>query len=413
MSGALSSRGLSKSIGGNFVLLVLLGIGQVAFEYTAGALASTADFEGFVLLRSIWLVFSALASLGLNEVLVRRGASEIPRGVPIAIASLGVTSLFALLLPLVPFEIFRTSSLPAPWLLAASSLAFCVLQVAAAVSRTEARYQVAILERDGWRVLLWATLPLSAAGLGLPEACALVLLVAAVLGGARLFRRIRRWGEGLMNWPLVSRSDLRMAMSFWAAMASLVGVTYADQVLLGALAVEGGVLKTYALGVTLLVTPYALLGTAVGAVLLPSVARGYSPQLVMARFVDGAADRRWVLLAVIGAVAAVWGHAALATHLLHRIDLSPSPWLIALLLLTGSVRVAFSVPSSVLGARGSQRDLDRLAVFSVVGVGLQLGGVVLGFKALGITGVAAATALSWIYRLWVSSALAMRCQPVP
>jgi O-antigen/teichoic acid export membrane protein len=198
------------------------------------------------------------------------------------------------------------------------------------------------------------------------------------------------------------REDVPLAFAFWITMLSLVAVTYLDQILLAALAPRAGELKSYSMAVLFIVTPFALFATALGTILVPVIAGGDTIKQHLNRW---GRSRRTVTFCAIFSVVGAAIYFELLSVLLQKVGVSLSPGLYVILVVTGIVRLAYAVPSSVVGALGSRRRVGVLAKAGIGAILLQVIFVYLFYHTWGIAGVAAATCLVWIYRLLIGMKL--------
>jgi len=298
---------------------------------------------------------------------------------------------------------------PAP-LVAGCLLAFSLCQSVSHVFRARHRFVLALLLRDGWRLLLWASLAglllAGNAALGVSYTFVAAIGAAVAVCTVYLARRYAAEARG-RSIPAVSRGEIRLALTFWLTTVSLTAVTYADQLMLQRLARTAGELKAYALCVTLVVMPAVMVSSAAGAVLLPAVAAGRRVRPALAAAARQALGRRGVAAAAVAALVLGAGYLA-SRFLLARVGVVLAPGLFALLVLTGAARVAYSLPSAVIGAVGGVRMVGTVGALDCVVVALQVPGTVLLYRAMGMPGVALATLLAWALRLGVSGAAIRR-----
>lgn len=340
------------AVGGLFLAELLLSRSQ-----------NETTFGEYQIVRQLVPLVVALALMGIDQALMRRTIETGDDGLfrPYVRRSFAAAAAIGAVGAAVVATVYHVSAIT----IVAAALAplFVVsTELAAAVLRAHGSYVAAAMLQQGYRLL---------------TAFSLVVVVlmgsvsTSVANGALLASSVTC---GIVALPVLARTantgarrdrELhRVGVGFGVSMLTFAALDWADQALLShrfyTLAAGGA----YAANKLVTVYPAITLASVLGFVALPELVRRAS-SMTRARFLR--------MLAAAGVVSIVL--AVILGSLLHWsgtmfVRTQPNPLAVYLLALTGALRLAYVVPSAVLGSTGTSRTILRSAFLGLLAIPL-------------------------------------------
>jgi len=389
-------------LSGNAVVLALFAVSQVAFEYVLARIASVDDYEAYVYLRTALILCASLLSFGLNELIVRNVDRDKGKTVALSVASValiivGVTFVYILK---DSFLVVGDSAVTSFFFLSILLIGFA--QVLSSFFRANHSFKIALLLRDGWRLSLWITFVLgvffSTYSNAVFTSISLFYIFLLVYVWFCVVKKRYAWYA--IDSFYISKlecHDFKMGLSFWVSGLSLVSASYFDQLFLGYLSVNAGELKAYSLGVLFIVTPYLLLSSTVGYILMPMISSiGKNGGVV--EIILNNKNKYFFMFYLLIVTILGWLYYYALNFLLAYVSVKVSPLLFFLLFLVGNLRLFYSVLSSIMGALGNLKLLNYMATIGIVSVVIQVTVTSVMYKIYGLDGVAFGTLLMWVLR---------------
>jgi|GEM_PF-3182953 len=279
-----------------------------------------------------------------------------------------------------------------------------VATLAGGIVRAETSPVLGLLLAQSWRffslpvVALVCWFPVRFTAYGALVALALAGVAGAVVGGGAVLR----FGGGKVIPPEIARKLRTESRSFVGINASLALLGYLDQLIIPA-ALGLTALGQYAVTWWLVGTPFLLIQGGTGYALLPRLRRA-TDEGVISRTLR--VQQAWLVgVSCLIAVAA----ATLLPRLLRSFygDLyEVSAGLILAMVLCGLLRIAYAIPSSIVGAWGDAAALARLNRWGWPAAGVAAVCAWIGGATLGLTGVALGMAAGLAVRLAIAALLA-------
>jgi O-antigen/teichoic acid export membrane protein len=364
---------------------------------------STAAFGGYQLVRQAIPVISVLALLGYDQSLTRETA--LRAGVPAAFDTQQLRLVVGAVVLGALSALYLTQELHVPLAisstLSVSAGAVALSSLVSGVMRASQRSALAALTQQGGR--LFAGLVLIAAWPLLSGAGAAVVLslssVAIALVGVLWIKSQRN------TWTATDadhRLMRRLGIGFSLSMLSLAAGDWLDQALLAHLSNDLGVVGGYAQVKLVTVYPILSIGSVLGFVALPELARRR----------DTLTERQ-VLSWMVGCLAA----SAAAAALLAPVSRLVLTWLFGVsfdwrlvitLSIVGALRLFYVLPSAMLGALSTPRVMAQFGGLGFLGLAVQIVVTLVaahgGLMMAAALGLAAATLL----RVALSSLICVR-----
>lgn len=397
------SKKMFNVLGTNTVILVVLSVSQILFEFFSARYTTVDDFESYVFFRNLIIPIVSLSSLGLNDTIARHGNSSKAKVFSFAKVSFFVIFFLSSIFSFSVYFFSPSSKYLSFFVLMATCLFLGWGQTVAAVLRCFGSYAVALLFRDGWRLILWLSFPLYLnfnkefpfyVFLSISLTYSFFVFIFFCLSRQDLFVR----SESVYN---TNNKDFEISFSFWLNAIIIVGFSYLDQIILSYLVEAPGLLKEYAVLSLFVVSPFLLLSTTFGFILLPTIAKSAPGTISPYREIFDKLKKRFLLIFLIFVLVGVFYY-FLLRFIFHYIDIDTSFSVFFLLYLSGIFRLIYTIPSSYVGAKGSCDDINKLTAFSFVILTFQVVFIIILYEKFLLVGVALATVFSWIFRTLTS-----------
>lgn len=388
---------------------LITGATQLAFLIATlllGREMSQAEFGRFNLANMIINLTASLGLVGLNSAVVRalpkqefertNWRADIPRVVLVAFAVVGsVTVAAGALYRFPPLE--TALMVAAGWLFSLSLAGSSVLTI-------QRRFASSQLWLYLWRVVLLVGAGALLVSARLHTTSILVLYVlagVAQLGGLVFALRPHRGGDH----PLPAARLVREGLLFFGLFLTSTMMLRLDSFLIAGL-VDAAALGRYSAASTIALTGYGVLSLGISQVLTPRVASGEPLHL-----------RRLLGWLVTGGVLGVVGLTLFGTPLIHVLFahryFGDYRAVFALLSAAGLVQLVYVVPSALLGVRAPLPLLRSFLLVNVVSVAINALLNLALIPRFGLAGAAAATLLSWLWRLIWATAMVRRVPSGP
>ncbi len=333
------------------MLLYAASVGMLLVaELMLSRSASPSAFGEYQYIRQSVPLITAGVLFGVDQALTRQLAlGESFNAVRQIVRACSVLTIaVAALVALVSYNAYGMSTIGAASLMLAP-IFLVASEISAAVLRARRNYAIAVLAQQGYRLVGGAGI-LAAVALSLPpELSYATLAVAACLVGIWAFLRMTR----MLPADRATRSDVRrlrvLGAGYGVSMMSMALVDWMDQAtvayVFGSLSDSG----SYAAVKLVAVYPFVTIASVLGFMVLPEVVR--RQYLFTPRF------WRRALVAMLVGCTAIWVVSALLLARVVPVALSREvdPLPIYILAGVGALRVAYILPSSVVGAFGSAR----------------------------------------------------------
>lgn len=385
-----------KIVGINSLLLALFGISQVIFEMRLAAVTNTSDFETYILLRNIYLLFTPLVSFGLGELFVRIESNKEFSGSRIFLFNLLLILFSVFLFYFFPFKKFFNIIPINKFILSLGLLFFSLFQVLASFFRGKKNFTLAIIFRDGWRVIIWISfLSISLVEKSFSENIVLVLIFCQGLILSILVLNYSKLKIKLIDKGILKNS-IGLSFSFWLSLISLSLATYLDQIYLKSISINLGELKFYSLAITIIVQPFVLLSTAVGGILMPLISSGKRIKPLLKSYLVLIKENKifsFLLLILI-----IFVLFYIARLLLSLVNLDLNFTMFAILICIGLMRLFYTVISTAIGAISDSNTITIFTSLGFVAIIIQILFAYLSYLYLGIYSIAIGTLLLWLIR---------------
>ena len=328
---------------------------------------SSAQFGAYQLVRQAIPVVSVLALLGYDQSLTRETASG--QGVPaafdirqlrlvVAAVVLGALGAFYLTQELrVPLAIASTLSV--------SAGAVALSSLISGVMRASQQSALAALTQQGGRlfaglvfIVSWPLL----SGIGAAIALSISSVAIAVVGVIWIKRQRETWTATNADHRLMRR----LGMGFSLSMLSLAAGDWLDQALLAHLSNNLAVVGGYAQVKLVTVYPILSIGSVLGFVALPELARRRDT-------FTGRRLIRWMVGCLAGSAAAAAVLAPISRIMLTWLFGVTYDWsLVIVLSIVGGLRLFYVLPSALLGALSTPRVMAGFGGLGFAGLGIQV-----------------------------------------
>jgi O-antigen/teichoic acid export membrane protein len=328
---------------------------------------SSASFGAYQLVRQAIPVISVLALLGYDQSLTRETA--LRSGTPAALDSRQLRLVVAAVALGALGAVYLTVSLHVPIAiastLAVSAGAVALSSLISGVMRAGQRSALAALTQQGGRLFAGlffiAAWPLLS-GIGAAIALSLSSVAIAAVGVLWIRRQRKTWTATAADHRLMRR----LGIGFSLSMLSLAAGDWLDQALLAHLSNNLALVGGYAQIKLVTVYPILSIGSVLGFVALPELARrrdAFTESQVM----------RWMAGSLAGSVAAAALLAPVSRVLLTWWFGVTYDWsLVIILSIVGGLRLFYVLPSAMLGALSTPQVMAKFGGLGCAGLGVQV-----------------------------------------